>query len=72
MSNKGKTKVFVNGEWVVKKYKDLTKGDVYRMYKNNGHICKNKKGKFVWLATGECEVTKEGNATIYRAPTWEG
>lgn len=71
MNNKGKTKVFVDGKWIIKKYQDLVKGDVYRMYKNNGHVCRTKSGKFVWLAIGSCIITKEGNSTIYSVPTWK-
>ena len=71
MSNKHKTKVFLNGEWIEKKHKDLVAGDVYRMYKGNGHPCKLKNGKFVWLATGSCVITKDGTATIYSVPTWK-
>ena len=71
MSNKGKTKVFVNGEWIEKKYEDIVKGDIYRGYKNNGHVIKNKDGKFVWLAIGDCIITEGELITEMRIPTWE-
>lgn len=50
MSNKGKTKKHVNGEWVECKYEDLKKGDVFRIYKNNAHPCRNKYGGVAFLA----------------------
>ncbi len=55
MSNKGKTKVFKNGEWVVVDFKKIKKGDVFRGYKNNGHQIKDKNGKFVFLSLRDCK-----------------
>lgn len=39
-----------NGVWVATRFKDLVKGDVYRMYESTGEPVEGKFGGFVFRA----------------------